>query len=192
MQSAKRVVVENIDCTMIPPMQLVNVVATVAINKKIDLNLLSEKLLCTYRPEGRFQMVVVKRRRTPTFMVFASGKIVCNGAKSISEAYEATKNLWRELLKVVGQCSLIEFKVVNLVSSCDVGFKVNRYYLQHEGFWLDDRFCGVTLYYNKSVRVICFHTGKVYMTGVKTEKELEKIWIDVYPLIYKHKFPFNQ
>ncbi len=166
------------------PLQIVNVVATATLNCRLNLQMVCDLLPSAYQAKGGLHMVVVKW--FPTFLVFESGKVVCNGATSPDEAYNAVKCLVAGLSKSVCECKLVEFNVVNLVASCKLGFNVHRYKLQEEGFWLDERFAGVTYSYDKSIRVICFHTGSVYMTGAKSVEQIESVWSLVYPLICKH------
>ncbi len=170
---------------MTVPMVLVNVVATATLDRRLDLQMVCDLLPSAYRAKGGLQMVVVKW--FPTFLVFESGKIVCNGASSIEDAHIGVKALVAGLTKAIGECKLMEFKVVNLVASCKMGFSVNRYELQKEGFWLDDRFTGVTYWYDDKVRVICFHTGSVFMTGLRSIEQIDTVWNFVCPLICKHK-----
>ncbi len=123
-------------------MQIVNVVATATLDRKLDLQMVCDLLPGAHEGKKGFKMVVVKWH--PTFLVFATGKIVCNGARSVDETYCGVKCLVGGLKKAVGECELMDFKVVNLVASCKLGFNVHRYRLQEEGCWLDERCAGVT------------------------------------------------
>ncbi len=170
---------------MYPKMQLVNVVATATIDRTLDLQMVCDLLTGACHAKGGIHMVVVKWY--PTFLILENGKVVCNGATSVKGAYGGLECLVGGLSKVIGECKVDSFRVSNLVAACKLGFNVNRYRLQEEGFWLDERFAGVTYNYDKTVRVICFHTGSVYMTGAKTVEQIETVWSIVYPLILKHK-----
>ncbi len=167
-----------------PKMQIANVVATATIDRRLDIQMVCDLLAGAYRAKGGMHMAVVKWH--PTFLVFESGKVVCNGAASIDDTYVGLMALVGGLSKAMGECKIINFTISNLVASCKMGFKVNRYTLQEEGFWVDDRFAGATYTYDKSIRVICFHTGSVYMTGAKSIEQIEKGG-HVQPMIIRHK-----
>ena len=60
-----------------------------------------------------------------TALIFASGKIVCTGAKNPDLSKQAAK----KFAKIIKNCGFTEvkftdFKVQNIVGSCDVGFPI--------------------------------------------------------------------
>ncbi|AVB75971.1 TATA-box-binding protein [Methanococcus maripaludis] len=81
-----------------PKIKIYNIVANIALNKKFDLEELSEHFGAEYEPE-QFPGAVLKTE-TPkaTFLIFKSGKIIINGVKS-NEELESAVNWILENLK---------------------------------------------------------------------------------------------
>ena len=78
-----------------PEITIQNVVASVKGGSPIDLDLLSE-LLANYMYEPEIFPGLVYRMADPkaVLLLFASGKMVCVGAKSIEIAYEAIEKIY--------------------------------------------------------------------------------------------------
>ena len=69
-----------------------NVVASVTLNQKIDLNAVVKGYPSVeYNPE-QFPGLVLRLAKGKTALIFSSGKIVCTGAKSEHEVGEAVNN----------------------------------------------------------------------------------------------------
>ena len=104
-----------------------NVVASVTLNQKVDLNAVVKSYPgVEYRPEQFPGLVFrIKRPKTAT-LIFNSGKMVCTGAKSEKESRRAVMSVIKELKK--GGIIIIskpEFKVQNIVASASLGGKID-------------------------------------------------------------------
>ena len=100
-----------------------NVVAIATLNQKVDLNAVVKGYPeAEYRPE-KFPGLVFRLNRPKTgTLIFASGKMVCTGAKSGMESRSAIMNVVKELKK----CGIIilnkpRVEVVNIVASAATG-----------------------------------------------------------------------
>ncbi len=164
-------------------MKLANVVCTAALSKRRSSYALLQKNPYATRCTRKFTMLILKR--SPTFLVFASGKLVCTGAKSVKSAKRATMQLIQGW-----DASLKSFKVVNVVGSCRLPFTINRHTLQADGGWLHEHFAGSTFFLKGKSRLIAFTSGAVIITGVQTEEELRSLWNKLYPVLYKHRISF--
>ena len=96
-----------------------NVVTIATLNQKVDLNAVVKGYPeAEYRPE-KFPGLVFRLNRPKTgTLIFASGKMVCTGAKSGMESRSAIMNVVKELKK----CGIIilskpSVEVVNIVAS---------------------------------------------------------------------------
>ncbi len=166
-------------------MKIVNVVCTITLSKRLSLY-----SILTANPDAKIcrrklHMLVLKR--SPTFLVFASGKLVCTGAKSVADAKRAIKKFVGEI-----KSRVTAFKVVNLVGSYRLPFTVNRISLQTEGAWLHDHFAGSTFFMGPKKRLIVFTSGAVIITGVQSEDELLTLWNKMYPVLYKHRISYHK
>lgn len=59
-----------------------------------------------------------------TALIFSSGKMVCTGSKSEEDARNAARKFARILQKLGNPVSFKEFKIQNMVGSCDVKFPI--------------------------------------------------------------------
>ena len=104
-----------------------NIVASVTLNQKIDLNaIVKGNPTVEYRPK-QFPGLVFRLKKPKTaILIFSTGKMVCTGAKSEKEAKRAIKKVVMELKKsgiiIVGKP---EIKIVNMVASANL-FGENR------------------------------------------------------------------
>ena len=77
-----------------------------------------------YNPR-RFAAVIMRiREPKTTALIFASGKVVCTGAKSEELAKIASRKYARIVQKLGFEARFLDFKVQNIVASCDVRFPI--------------------------------------------------------------------
>lgn len=106
--------------------KLQNIVSTAYLNKKLDLrNIALKSRNVEYKPK-RFAAAIMRiRDPKTTALIFASGKMVCTGAKSEEESENATKQ-YAKMIKKVGNSDVrvSDFIIQNIVGSHDVGFQI--------------------------------------------------------------------
>jgi transcription initiation factor TFIID TATA-box-binding protein len=66
-----------------------------------------------------------------TALIFASGKMVVTGAKSEEQSKFAARKFARVVQKLGFEVHFTEFKIQNMVGSCDVLFPIRLEGLQH-------------------------------------------------------------
>jgi len=85
------------DTKIVPVIQ--NVVATIDVGQKLPIEKLSSKIPGSiYEPET-FPGIILKGMHSYNFLIFASGKIVITGAKSLEEVYSSSFELLQKLNK---------------------------------------------------------------------------------------------
>lgn len=73
----------------------------------------------------RFAAVIMRiREPKTTALIFASGKMVVTGAKSEDDSRLASRKYARILQKIGFETRFTEFKIQNIVGSCDVRFPI--------------------------------------------------------------------
>jgi transcription initiation factor TFIID TATA-box-binding protein len=161
-----------------------NVVATGTMNQKVDLNAVVKGYPgAEYRPEQFPGLVFRLKRPKTTTLIFASGKMVCTGARSGKESRTAIMKVVKELRKggivILGKP---DFKVVNIVASASLGGKVDLektvVALRHT-MYEPEQFPG--LIYRMSepkVVILIFASGNLVVTGAEVEQ-------DVYDAVHK-------
>ncbi len=155
-----------------------NVVASATLNQKVDLNSVVKGYPgVEYRPEQFPGLVFrLKRPKTAT-LIFSSGKMVCTGAKSETEARRAVMKVVKELKKggiiIIGKP---ELKIQNIVASGGLGGMIDlekaAYTLDH-AMYEPEQFPG--LIYRMAepkVVVLLFASGKLVCTGAKKEPDV--------------------
>ncbi|RXI03715.1 hypothetical protein DVH24_037989 [Malus domestica] len=76
-------------------------------------------------PLQRFAAVIMRiREPKTTALIFASGKMVCTGAKSEEQSRLAARKYARVIQKLGFPAKFQDFKIQNIVGSCDVKFPI--------------------------------------------------------------------
>jgi transcription initiation factor TFIID TATA-box-binding protein len=105
--------------------KLQNLVATVNLSCRLDLKTIAlHARNAEYNPK-RFAAVIMRiRDPKTTALIFASGKMVVTGAKSESDSKLASRKYARIIQKLGFDAKFSDFKIQNIVGSCDVQFPI--------------------------------------------------------------------
>jgi len=173
---------------IVPKLQ--NCVATVNLGCKLDLpRIANEARNVEYNPK-RFAAVIMRiRDPKTTALIFASGKLVCTGAKDEHKALTAVKKYVRtiQLLEFPAKCK--DFKLQNMVASAAVNFPIRLEGLafSHGGFcsYEPELFPGL-IYKMASPKVVLliFVSGKIVLTGAKSRADIYKAFEQIYPVLH--------
>jgi transcription initiation factor TFIID TATA-box-binding protein len=108
---------------IVPTLQ--NIVSTVNLDCKLDLKAIAlQARNAEYNPK-RFAAVIMRiREPKTTALIFASGKMVCTGAKSEQQSKLAARKYARIIQKLGFPAKFKDFKIQNIVGSCDVKFPI--------------------------------------------------------------------
>ena len=164
-----------------------NVVSSVTLNQKIDLNaVVKGNPLVEYRPE-KFPGLVFRLKKPKTaILIFSTGKMVCTGAKSEKESKRAVMKVVKELKKsgiiIIGKP---EIKVVNIVASANLLGRIELedcVYSLGRSMYEPEQFPGLIYRMDDpKVVILLFASGKLVCTGATKEE-------DVYEAVAKlHK-----
>ena len=182
-------------CKMpLPPFELQNVVATFNLGvDHLDLRAIAlHKPFVEYNPQKFAAASLRIRNPRTTALAFASGNMVCTGAKTEIESRFAGRKYVRVLQKHGIPVSFRDFKIQNIVASAEIPHALKLVELsQAYGPYVSyepDLFPGLVFRttYPKLVFLI-FRSGKVVITGAKCRKEIQKTWSTLFHGIV-HKF----
>jgi len=157
-----------------------NVVASVKLNQKIDLNaVLKAYPGAEYRPK-QFPGLVFKLGRPKTAtLIFNSGSMVCTGAKSEKEAKAAVLKVVKELKN--GGIVIIrkpEIKIVNIVASANLWGMIDleeTAYKLGKTIYEPEQFPGLIHRMDDPKAVILiFRSGKLVCTGANKEEDVNR------------------
>jgi len=160
--------------------EIQNVVAVATLGQEMDLLAIMKVFRnVDYRPK-RFPGLVfrLKRPRTST-LIFATGKMVCTGARSEKEAFSAVRNVVRRLRKrgfvIRGEPDIL---IANIVASADVGGEVD---LEEAADVLDkimyepEQFPGLIYRMtDPKVVLLIFASGKLIITGARRKEQVHE------------------
>jgi transcription initiation factor TFIID TATA-box-binding protein len=167
----------------LPPFHLQNVVAT--FNLGVDhLNLRAialEKPFVEYNPQKFAAASMRIRSPRTTALAFASGNMVCTGAKTELESRFASRKYVRILQKHGIPVAFRDFKIQNIVASAEIPHALKLVelsmaygpYVSYE----PDLFPGLVFRTTLPKLVfLIFRSGKVVITGAKCREEIQKTW----------------
>ncbi|KAJ8484317.1 hypothetical protein OPV22_016802 [Ensete ventricosum] len=166
-----------------------NVVSTVNMDCKLDLKTIA--LLARnseYNPK-RFAAIIMRiREPKTTALMFASGQMVCTGAKSEQQSKLAARKFARIVQKLGFPAKFKDFKIQNMLSSCDVKFpiRLEGLSLSHGAFcsYEPEIFPGLIYRMRQSKMVLLiFASGKIILTGAKSEDDTHAAFENIYPVL---------
>jgi len=167
-----------------------NVVCTVNLGVQLDLKRIALKARnAEYNPR-RFAAVIMRiRDPKTTALIFSSGKMVITGAKSEEAARTSCRKYTRIIQRLgYGYAKFLEFKIQNIVASCDIHFPVRLESLAHA----HNQFCSYEpelfpgLIYRMitpKVVLLVFVSGKLVLTGAKKRNDIYQAFNNIYAVL---------
>lgn len=178
---------------IVPTLQ--NIVATVNLDCRLDLKTIAlHARNAEYNPK-RFAAVIMRiRDPKTTALIFASGKMVVTGAKSEEQSRLASRKYARIIQKLGFQAKFQDFKIQNIVGSCDVKFPIRleglAYAHGHFSSYEPELFPGLIYRMVKpKIVLLIFVSGKIVLTGAKVREEIYQAFENIYPVLSEFKKP---
>lgn len=178
---------EDSSSGIIPTLQ--NIVATVNLDCRLDLKTIAlHARNAEYNPK-RFAAVIMRiREPKTTALIFASGKMVVTGAKSEDDSKLASRKYARIVQKLGFNAKFTDFKIQNIVGSCDVKFPIRLEGLAfaHGTFssYEPELFPGLIYRMVKpKIVLLIFVSGKIVLTGAKQREEIYSAFDAIYPVL---------
>ena len=178
-----------------PPFRLQNVVATFNIGlERIDLrDLALTRPFIEYNPYKFAAATMRIQSPRTTALAFASGNMVCTGAKTEALSRLASRKYVRLLQKHDVPVSFRDFKIQNIVAATNVNrtIKLNELseaygpYVSYE----PDLFPGLVFRTTAPKLVfLIFRSGKIVITGAKKREQITDTYNKLYQNVIKHFF----
>jgi len=176
---------------MIGSFRIVNVVASTNVQGKIDIEKLAVALKqANYEPEVFGGLVYRRQNPKATLIMFASGKITSVGTKSENQARKAIRTTVQEMKELgglIGSNKLNSINTENVVCTLELGSGIDLTKLTimlPNSLYKPEQFPG--LIYRplggKEV-VLIFTSGKLIVTGAKSELRARQLLKEVYETI---------
>ena len=167
----------------------------------VNLHAIAQRLWnIEYNPR-RFS-AAIHRLRSPktTLLIFASGRFVCTGARSIADAKRASRKFARKiqlLLPQLHQVRFLQFQVQNVVGALRIGHKISleEFYAhrQQRCQWKQELFPAGLLYQpyadNPKLCVLVFPSGRCVLTGARTEEAILELGVEMHRLLLRYRKP---
>jgi transcription initiation factor TFIID TATA-box-binding protein len=176
---------------IVPTLQ--NLVSTVNLGCRLDLKEIAlHARNAEYNPK-RFAAVIMRiREPKTTALIFASGKMVCTGAKSEEASRLAARKYARIIQKLGFSAKFLEFKIQNIVGSCDVRFPIRLEGIAHNHShycsYEPELFPGLIYRMVKpKIVLLIFVSGKIVLTGAKVREEIYEAFENIYPVLAEYK-----
>ncbi|MCJ1480931.1 TATA-box-binding protein [Schaereria dolodes] len=172
---------------IVPTLQ--NIVATVNLDCRLDLKTIAlHARNAEYNPK-RFAAVIMRiREPKTTALIFASGKMVVTGAKSEDDSKLASRKYARIIQKLGFNAKFTDFKIQNIVGSCDIKFPIRLEGLasrhHHFSSYEPELFPGLIYRMIKpKIVLLIFVSGKIVLTGAKIREEIYQAFEMIYPVL---------
>ena len=128
------------------------------------------------------------REPKTTALIFASGKMVVTGAKSEDDSKLASRKYARIIQKLGFNAKFTDFKIQNIVGSCDIKFPIRLEGLasRHHQFssYEPELFPGLIYRMIKpKIVLLIFVSGKIVLTGAKVREEIYQAFEMIYPVL---------
>jgi len=172
---------------IVPTLQ--NIVATVNLDCRLDLKTIAlHARNAEYNPK-RFAAVIMRiRDPKTTALIFASGKMVVTGAKSEDDSRLASRKYARIIQKLGFNAKFMDFKIQNIVGSCDVKFPIRLEGLAYShgmfSSYEPELFPGLIYrMVTPKIVLLIFVSGKIVLTGAKVREEIYRAFELIYPVL---------
>ena len=163
-----------------PIIKIQNIVASVSLNQKVNLQEIVEKFPQTEYNPSVFPGLVfrLKKPKTAT-LIFGTGKMVCTGAKSEKESRRAVGKVVRELRKQGIQITKKPVVIIqNIVASAELGGEIDLESLVYKLkriMYEPEQFPGAVYRMDElQVVFLVFSAGKLVCVGAKKEEQVFK------------------
>jgi transcription initiation factor TFIID TATA-box-binding protein len=173
--------------------KLQNIVSTANLKCELDLREIAlQAKNAEYNPK-RFAAVIMRiREPKTTALIFASGKMVCTGARSEEDSKKAARQYAKIIHKLNFPVKFTEFKIQNIVGSCDVGFPIRLEGLAnaHSRFcsYEPEMFPGLIYRMQKpKIVLLIFVSGKIVLTGAKDRNDIYLAFQNIYHTLLSFK-----
>ena len=193
---------------IIPTIQ--NLVSTADLNCKLRLREIAlQEQNTEYKPKRFSGLTMRIKEPKATSLIFSNGKIIVLGAKTEEDSKKACDKIGKIIKSLNYPVKLTNFKIQNIVGSCDVRFQINLYKLNSKikehvkssrVAFEPEIFPGLIYHLipdkpqnNKTneklpnIVFLIFSSGNLVITGGKNRNQIYEAFNKVYPLLYLAK-----
>ena len=190
----------------IPNLRIVNVVSMVDLGCQLNLSDIAKSCKNSEYNPVRLNAVIMRIKEPKSVaLIFNSGKMVCAGAKNEEDSKTAAKKFAKTVKKLVNQVIFKNFRIINMVATCDFKFRIhltklnseisyklrktlNSKELEKKISYEPQIFPGLIYHMDKpKLAVLIFSSGKVNFVGIKERDDAFEALKNIQPIIQKYK-----
>ncbi|XP_014274368.1 uncharacterized protein [Halyomorpha halys] len=177
----------------IPKVQ--NVVCTVNLDCTLDLQKINFRTRNSeYNPKRFCGIVMRLLHPRSTALIFSSGKIVVTGVKHEQHSVLAARKYARILQKLNFPVKFKDFKIHNMVATCDLRFPLrleNLHQIHGQFSSYEPELFPALIYRMIKPRIVIliFVNGKLVITGAKSRGEIYEGLDNIFPILKSYRKP---
>ena len=187
-------------------LRIVNVVSMVDLGCQLNLSDIAKSCKNSEYNPVRLNAVIMRIKEPKSVaLIFNSGKMVCAGAKNEEDSKTAAKKFAKTVKKLVNEVIFKNFRIINMVATCDFKFRVhltklnseisyklrktlNSKELEKKISYEPQIFPGLIYHMDKpKLAVLIFSSGKVNFVGIKKKDDAFEALKNIQPIIQKYK-----
>lgn len=160
--------------------EIVNMVISTSLEEHVNLDKLASTLPNTeYNPEQFPGLIMRIKNPKTSALIFTSGRVVCTGARNIEDAERSIQNIMESLKKIKVYIKIKPIlNVQNMVASGALGYDLNLNKLAvslKNVEYEPEQFPGLVYKIKKpKTSFLLFGNGKIVVTGIKSQDELQE------------------
>ena len=191
-----------------PQPQIVNIVSMVNLRVPLNLKLIALKCRNSEYNPSRINAVIMRiKEPKAAALIFNSGIIIVLGARDKEKSKQAAKIFAKQIKNLGYEAKFSDFKIVNIVATCDLGFpikltqlniKINKLLSKNKSTNDEDEkspchyepevFPGLIYHMTKpELTLLIFQSGKMNFVGAKNKDDIYEALQKIYPLLCKFK-----
>ena len=187
-------------------LRIVNVVSMVDLGCQLNLSDIAKSCKNSEYNPVRLNAVIMRIKEPKSVaLIFNSGKMVCAGAKNEADSKTAARKFAKTVKKLVNEVIFKNFRIINMVATCDFKFKIhltklnseisyklrktlNSKELEKKISYEPQIFPGLIYHMDKpKLAVLVFSSGKVNFVGIKKKDDAFEALKNIQPIIQKYK-----
>ena len=187
-------------------LRIVNVVSMVDLGCQLNLSDIAKSCKNSEYNPVRLNAVIMRIKEPKSVaLIFNSGKMVCAGAKNEEDSKTAARKFAKTIKKLVNEVIFKNFRIINMVATCDFKFRVhltklnseisyklrktlNSKELEKKISYEPQIFPGLIYHMDKpKLAVLIFSSGKVNFVGIKKKDDAFEALKNIQPIIQKYK-----
>lgn len=187
-------------------LRIVNVVSMVDLGCQLNLSDIAKSCKNSEYNPVRLNAVIMRIKEPKSVaLIFNSGKMVCAGAKNEADSKTAARKFAKTVKKLVNEVIFKNFRIINMVATCDFKFRVhltklnseisyklrktlNSKELEKKISYEPQIFPGLIYHMDKpKLAVLIFSSGKVNFVGIKKKDDAFEALKNIQPFIQKYK-----